>query len=104
MLLTSRCAVATRFLSLWLILISTVLGQSASDVTVDLGYATYVGNSTNGTNKFLGMRYAAAPVGDLRWRAPAPPPNSTAAQQAKDVCGGFPGSGAGQGYLVHAIY
>lgn len=28
------------------------------------------------------MRYAAAPVGDLRWRAPAPPPNSTTPQPA----------------------
>lgn len=29
------------------------------------------------------MRFAAPPVGDLRWRAPAPPPTSTTPQQAK---------------------
>lgn len=41
---------------------------------VKLEYATYVGKSLqNGVDQFLGMRYAAAPVGDLRWRAPAPP-------------------------------
>ncbi|KAK7745072.1 hypothetical protein SLS53_003307 [Cytospora paraplurivora] len=30
------------------------------------------------------MRYAAVPVGDLRWRAPAAPPTSTTWQQAKE--------------------
>lgn len=37
-----------------------------------------------GINRFLGMRFAAAPVGDLRWRAPADPPTSTTPQQAKN--------------------
>lgn len=51
---------------------------------VDLGYATYVGTTVSGgINRFLGMRFAAPPIGDLRWRAPVPPPNSTTPQQAK---------------------
>jgi para-nitrobenzyl esterase len=34
---------------------------------------TYVGAVVNGTTDFLGIRYAAAPVGDLRFAAPTPP-------------------------------
>ncbi|KAJ7616042.1 aEsta [Roridomyces roridus] len=41
---------------------------------VDLGYATYAGTSLSaGVDQFLGMRFAAPPVGHLRWRAPADP-------------------------------
>jgi hypothetical protein len=40
---------------------------------VDLGYTTYRGSVENGIAKFRGVRYAAPPLGDRRWRAPAPP-------------------------------
>lgn len=42
---------------------------------VDLGYATYQGvyNETTNIQYFRGMRYAAPPTGDLRWKAPQPP-------------------------------
>lgn len=50
-----------------------------------MGYATYVGTTIpGGINRFLGMRYAAPPVGDLRWRAPVSPPTSTTPQPAKN--------------------
>jgi len=43
-------------------------------LTVDLGYSKYVGsNVKNGVSQWLGIRYAAAPVGDLRFRAPQDP-------------------------------
>ncbi|CAN9385057.1 unnamed protein product [Alternaria alternata] len=45
------------------------------DIVVDLGYGIYQGayNSTTHLNIWKGIRYAAPPVGDLRWRAPAAP-------------------------------
>ncbi|OLN88615.1 putative secreted lipase-like protein 1 [Colletotrichum chlorophyti] len=43
-------------------------------VTVDLNYTKYSGSILpSGVNQFLGMRYAAPPIGDLRWRAPRDP-------------------------------
>ncbi|RYN15847.1 hypothetical protein AA0115_g12744 [Alternaria tenuissima] len=45
------------------------------DLVVDLGYDVYQGayNSTTHLNIWKGIRYAAPPDGDLRWRAPAAP-------------------------------
>ncbi|KAF1926629.1 alpha/beta-hydrolase [Didymella exigua CBS 183.55] len=58
-------------------------GQSASaapllnaeDLAVDLGYGVYRGahNFTTQLNVWKGIRYAAPPTGDLRFRAPAVP-------------------------------
>lgn len=54
--------------------------------TVALGYATYEGTvQSNGVTKWLGMRYAAAPVGDLRFAAPQDPPVVGGVQQADKV-------------------
>ncbi|OCL12110.1 alpha/beta-hydrolase [Glonium stellatum] len=41
---------------------------------VDLGYARYRGvlNDTAGLNSYFGIRYAKAPIGQLRWQAPVP--------------------------------
>lgn len=50
---------------------------------VDLDYAQYKGTAlSSGVNQYLGMRYAAAPLGDLRFRAPAPPPVTPGLQDA----------------------
>jgi acetylcholinesterase len=48
-------------------------GQAIS-TTVDLGYSQYQGYTAEGVNQWLGIRFAAPPTGDLRWRAPQPPP------------------------------
>jgi len=44
-------------------------------LVVDLGYEQYRGyhNASFGLNTWLGIRYAAPPIGGLRWRAPLPP-------------------------------
>lgn len=40
---------------------------------VRLNYTAYRGlRLSNGVSAFLGMRYAAPPLGPLRWRAPVP--------------------------------
>ncbi|KAK6981766.1 COesterase domain-containing protein [Favolaschia claudopus] len=55
---------------------ATALAAAAQGApTVNLGYAQYQGavNAANNITHFLGVRYAAAPLGDLRFRAPQPP-------------------------------
>lgn len=46
----------------------------AVDTVVDLGYQSYEGvSSDSGVTQWLGMRYAAPPLGDLRFAAPMDP-------------------------------
>ncbi|KAG1758247.1 Alpha/Beta hydrolase protein [Suillus occidentalis] len=51
---------------------------------VNLGYAQYQGSvdTVTNTTSFLGIRYAAPPLGNLRWAAPQPPPTISGVQQA----------------------
>lgn len=60
---------------------------SALDTVVDLQYASYQGyaNSTNGVTQWLGIRYAAPPVGNLRFAAPEDPLNMSGIQDATKV-------------------
>jgi hypothetical protein len=54
--------------------------------TVDLGYARYQGqNLENGIKQWLGIRFAAPPLGDLRFRAPADPISVPGVQYASQV-------------------
>ncbi|KAF8462299.1 Alpha/Beta hydrolase protein [Kalaharituber pfeilii] len=48
------------------------------DPIADLGYAMYQGTHDPTTNysAFFGMRFAAPPLGNLRFHAPRPPPKS----------------------------
>ncbi len=53
---------------------------------VDLGYARYEGNAfPNGVTKWLGMRYAAPPVGNLRFARPHDPVVVSGVQPAQTV-------------------
>ena len=53
---------------------------------VNLDYATYKGLTLHhGVNRYVGMRFAASPVDDLRWRAPRDPPEEKDVQDASEV-------------------
>ncbi|KAJ5915380.1 hypothetical protein N7466_011313 [Penicillium verhagenii] len=54
----------------------------ANSPVVNLSYAKYQGRSNSGISQWLGMRYAAAPVGDLRFEEPEDPSSVTGVQQA----------------------
>ncbi|MEX3649857.1 carboxylesterase family protein, partial [Mycolicibacterium porcinum] len=45
----------------------------AGGPVVDTGYGPVRGSDDGIVKRWLGIRYAAAPVGELRWRAPQPP-------------------------------
>lgn len=62
----------------------------AVPVTVSLDYSTYVGTAqTGGTGvtQWLGLRYAAPPLGDLRFARPQDPPVVNTTQPANAVSG-----------------
>lgn len=60
--------------------------DKGSDFFVDLGYSRYTGNSfKDGTTQWLGIRYAAPPVGNLRFAAPQDPLRNTTIQAANEV-------------------
>ncbi|RAL08273.1 carboxylesterase estA [Aspergillus homomorphus CBS 101889] len=59
--------------------------HGASSPTVDLGYSKYQGTRlAGGVDQFLGMRYAAPPLGDLRFRAPQDPIKNRTLQAATE--------------------
>ncbi|KAI3392679.1 hypothetical protein diail_5319 [Diaporthe ilicicola] len=56
----------------------------AVDVTVGLDYSTYIGTAQSGTGvtEWLGIRFAAPPLGDLRFARPQDPPVVSTPQPA----------------------
>lgn len=60
--------------------------RSKAAPLVDLEYARYEGTALNtGVNQFLGIRYAAPPLDDLRFRAPQEPLHQHGIQKAQQV-------------------
>lgn len=59
---------------------------AAKSPVVDVGYTKYEGRSlANGVSQWLGIRYAAPPVNDLRFAAPQDPLPEKGVQQATKV-------------------
>lgn len=63
------------------------IGQvRAVDPLVDLGYTKLQGVAEpGGATRWLGVRYAAAPLGELRFAAPVDPPNTADVVDASKV-------------------
>ncbi|MFO1405906.1 MAG: carboxylesterase family protein [Steroidobacteraceae bacterium] len=64
-------------------------GGGATPGLATTGCGRYQGNDRGGSWSFLGIRYAAAPVGSLRWKSPAAPPcpaDTVAANAYSSVC------------------
>ncbi|KAL6895041.1 Alpha/Beta hydrolase protein [Trichoderma evansii] len=81
-------------------------GSTPAAPQVDLGYAVYEGvyNDTYSLNTWKSIRYAAPPIGNLRWQAPQPPLNATTRNRivpAVDQPPFCPQSGA---YGVPSVY
>lgn len=68
------------------VLTATAASTAASSPTVTLDYATYEGiRQEDGVDVYLGMRYAAPPTGDLRFKAPQDPVVEMGTTEAKAV-------------------
>jgi para-nitrobenzyl esterase len=57
---------------------------ASESVTVHVASGDLAGRVRDGIATYLGVPYAAPPVGDLRWRAPAPAPAWTGVRDASD--------------------
>ena len=80
-------SVSDRMMRETLAALATCFGLTlAVDPLVDLGYSKYEGAALpNGISQWLGIRFAAPPVGDLRFNAPADPPSNDTVQVADTV-------------------
>ncbi|KAL2441969.1 Chlorogenic acid esterase [Exophiala dermatitidis] len=70
-------------MALFLLFLLSLAAAVASKETVNLDYASYKGvKQSNGITQWLAMRYAAPPVGNLRFAAPQDPPVVDGEQRA----------------------
>ncbi|CAN9507299.1 unnamed protein product [Ophioblennius macclurei] len=76
--LSRRCIVLLCLVVVGLLVLATYLGYVAQTLPPDLAQVAtdcgaFRGRHKNGAYSFKGIRYAAPPVGTLRWAPPAPP-------------------------------
>lgn len=67
-----------------LVLAVLTVGAGAQAQTVRIAQGTLAGSTNSGISSYKGVPYAAPPVGDLRWKAPAPAKAWTGVRQAKE--------------------
>ncbi|KAK5994188.1 Lipase 1 [Cladobotryum mycophilum] len=85
------------------LIINLPYNEASLAPVVDLGYAKYRGVGLKaGVDQFLGMRYAEAPLGDLRFRAPQDPTPQDAIQDAIQDATNFGPICVGVGQTVDA--
>ena len=64
----------------------SICASATTQPIVDLGYARYQGKALpNGISQWLGIRYAAPPLKNLRFEAPQDPPSVDGVQDASTV-------------------
>src|SRR4029434_6209113 len=73
---------------------------SAADVTIQTGRVE--GTALGGMTVYLGIPFAAPPVGDLRWRAPQPAAKWTGVKSATAFARACTGGGSPSGIRTQA--
>lgn len=68
-----------------LLVLCAIVAPALAGPRVDAPAGRIEGKDTGAVEAFLGVPYAAAPVGALRWRAPAPAPRWTKVRQASAI-------------------
>lgn len=65
---------AARIAGLVVVLAGVACGDNTDELTVEIDNGTIHGKLDGATRAFLGIPYAAPPIGELRWRPPQPAP------------------------------
>jgi para-nitrobenzyl esterase len=77
-----RCAAVVRIAAVLLAGVLAAVAADTNQVTVDSGKLQGITNCDQTVRIFRGVPFAAAPVGDLRWKGPQPAASWTGVRQA----------------------